>query len=104
MEYSNLKKILHVELDKKLGHELVCEMISNFNVEQTFNNFVKVCSTLKFADDFAKREYIKSILKNTFGDFFKSCDCKHYEESCEFVNILCKIYFQYVIEMETKIN
>lgn len=100
MEYSNLNKVLHIELDKKIGSELVDQMITQFNVDESFKNFVDVYSTLKFADDASKREYIKTTLKMTFGSFFRSYQGEHYEESCEFVNCVCKIYFQYVTEIK----
>jgi hypothetical protein len=101
MEYSNLHQVLHIELDKKIGGELVDKMIEKFNVDDSFKNFVDVYKTLKFADDTSKREYIKTTLKMTFGSFFRSYQGEHYEESCEFVNSVCKIFFQYVSEVDS---
>lgn len=91
-----MDKVLHIELDNKIGSALVNEMLTKFNINESFKNFIEIYSTLKFADDVEKREYVKNTLKVSFGPFFRSYNGTHYEESCEFVNAVCKIYFQYV--------
>lgn len=97
MEYKNLNQILHIELDKKIGNILVDEMITHFDVEESFQKFLKVYETLQFANDVEKREYIKTTLKTMFGNLFRSYKGSHHQEACEFVSTVCKIYIEYIM-------